>query len=68
MRVAPTSLDYSTLAVAEAGGSVIAATSAALDGVLAVLITVSSGLTQYRSNFLYSNNSTSAYIGFSAEL
>jgi carbon monoxide dehydrogenase subunit G len=68
MRVAPTALDYSTLAVAEAGGSIIAVTSATLDGVLAVLANVSSGLSQYRSNFLYSNNSTSAYLGFSAEL
>jgi hypothetical protein len=68
MRIAPTSVEYSTIGAAEAGGSVIAITGVAIDGAYALLVSVASGLTQYRSNFLYSNNSTSGYIGFSAEL
>ena len=33
-----------------------------------IYISVASGMTSYRSGFITANNSTSAYVGFSAEL
>ena len=72
MRTAPSAIDYSTLGVAEGGGSIIAVTSAtfAYGSVNEVSLTtnVASGLTQYRPVHLFSNNSTSSYLAFSAEL
>jgi hypothetical protein len=71
MRVAPHTLDYSTLALYD-GVSVIAVTSASLlyndRNVGAVGMAVASGLTQFRPYLVLSNNSTSAFLGFSAEL
>ena len=71
MRVAPHSLDYSTIALYD-GVSVIAVTSASLlyndRNVGAVGMAVASGLTQFRPYLVLSNNSTSAFLGFSAEL
>jgi hypothetical protein len=71
MRVAPHSLDYSTIALYD-GVSVIAVTSASLlyndRNVGAVGFAVASGLTQFRPYLVLSNNSTSAFLGFSAEL
>jgi hypothetical protein len=73
MRTAPTSVDYSTLRLSDfaSGNSV---TSLTIDGnhngrsSAVVNAGVASGLTAYRSYALQSNNSTSGYIGFSAEL
>jgi len=42
--------------------------SAGGGNVIAVTATVASGLTQYRMYSIRTNNSTSGYIGFSAEL
>jgi len=74
MRVAPTSVDYSTLALQDYdGASVLSVTALSLSGgigknVAGVTADVASGLTQGRTCRLESNNSTSAYLGFSAEL
>jgi|LakMenEpi03Aug12_release.lakeMendotaPanAssembly.Ray.scaffolds.fasta_scaffold229116_2 hypothetical protein len=72
MRTNPTTLDFSTLGVAEGGGSVIAGTSATFnttnDKIAQVQIGVASGLTQFRPVTLYTNNSAAGFIGFSAEL
>jgi len=72
MRVAPTSVDFSDLQLGDdvAGPSTV--TSVSLDGTTSpwqstVIVGVASGLTQYRSYVLRSNT-TSSYIGFSAEL
>jgi len=74
MRVIPTSLDYSSnLRVSDTVGNQ-AVTSMSLNSnftnaqLAAITATVSSGLTQNRSYFLEANNSTSSYIGLSAEL
>jgi hypothetical protein len=73
MRVAPTSMDFSTLANYD-GQTITAVTTAALGGsvqsqsVAYVAANVASGLTQYRPYKLIANNSTSAFIGFNAEL
>lgn len=71
MRVAPSSLDYSTLAVYD-GVSVIAVSSLTLDAGTntdyASLNLGASGLTQFRPYFILGNNSSTAYLGFNAEL
>jgi hypothetical protein len=71
MRVAPTSLDYSSLAIDFSGVSASAVTvlagsqsSSAAYGMNAT----TTGLTQFRTYDLCNNNSTSGYIGFGAEL
>jgi hypothetical protein len=75
MRTAPTSVDYSTLGLQDGVGSIIGVTSltltsAAQQGHNNGMITTVAGATttQYRFYFLIANNSTSGYIGFSAEL
>ena len=73
MRAVPTVLDYSTLAIQEDFlGGVIAVTSATLSASTQSLglfqATVASGLTKFRPERMFGNNSTSAYVGFSAEL
>jgi len=75
MRVAPTSVDFSTLALQPfSGGSVLGVTALAFDTSTgntnwgSIIITVASGLTSDRVCRLVSNNSTSGYLGFSAEL
>jgi hypothetical protein len=74
MRTLPTAVDYSTIAVQPYGtGTITAVTSAVLGTVkglnpLNVTLNVASGLTQgvwYRA---LTNNSTSGYLAFSAEL
>jgi hypothetical protein len=74
MRALPTAVDFSTIAVQPYGtGTITAVTAAALGTIkglnpLNVELTVASGLTQgvwYRG---ITNNSTSGYLGFSAEL
>jgi hypothetical protein len=73
MRVAPTSVDYSTL-VCYDGTNLIAVSSLTLTGsgigvnVGRLALTMASGLTSFRMYQLAANNSTSAYVGFSAEL
>jgi len=74
MRVIPTAVDYATLAVQPYGtGTITSVSSVALDSVSArnlvtVAATVASGLTQGQVYRLFTNNSTSGYIGLSAEL
>jgi len=72
MRTAPSAIEYSTLGVAEGGGSIVAVTSATWSygsvNEVSLSTNVASGLTQYRPVHLFSNNSTSSYLGFSAEL
>ena len=73
MRVTPTAIDYSTLAAYD-NVNVVTATAAGIDTSLSsknslmVYTTHSSGITQYRPYVLTSNNSTSGYLGLSAEL
>lgn len=71
MRVSPTAIDYSTLAV-WGEDTAPAVTTAAIDinnpQTTAVLMTVASGLTQYRNYGCVAFSSGAGYIGFSAEL
>lgn len=73
MRVVPTSVDYSNLAVFDTG-TYPAVTSVTLQSnqsspqKISIAVNVASGLTQYRPVFLISNNSATGYLGFSAEL
>ena len=73
MRIAPTAIEYSTLALSD-GVTVTAVTSVSLSTALTnanyIGITpgVASGLTQFRFYTLNSNNSANGYVGFSAEL
>jgi hypothetical protein len=72
MRVKPSSIEYSTLQGYD-GSSLLGAVSALTLGGDAtndwtVLTATLSGMTQYRPTQLIANNSTSAYLGFSAEL
>jgi hypothetical protein len=72
MRIAPTSVDFSTLAVLNAGGSQQAVSGLALSfaGSFSSMIQATVGVSLVAGNgaLLVANNSTSAYIGFSAEL
>ena len=73
MRVTPTSVDYSTVAVTD-GAAVYAATAVALASnqndakFAAYTMTFASGVTQFRYYYVVSNNSATGYLGFSAEL
>ena len=73
MRIAPTVIEYSTLALSD-GVTVTAVTSVSMSTALTnanyIGITpgVASGLTQFRFYTLNSNNSANGYVGFSAEL
>jgi hypothetical protein len=74
MRVTPTSVNFSTLGVQPFGtGTITAVTSLVVDTISTKMIpvanvTVASGLTQGTMYRLITNNSTSGYLGFSAEL
>ena len=73
LRNTPTSIDYSTIRVVDSvNGFAVTSVTFAYGGDNAwaprLSCTVSSGLTQYRPYFISGNNSTSAYIGLSAEL
>jgi hypothetical protein len=75
MRVTPTSVDFSTLTSQEApGGTLRAVTSVGIGSstsgrnTATLTMTVASGLTANRVIRVLGNNSTSAYIGVSAEL
>lgn len=74
MRTIPTAIDYSTLEVSDQVNAGVAVTGVAFTPTvtsttqLAIYISVASGLTQYRNYYLRGSNSTSAYLGFTAEL
>ena len=73
MRVFPSTLTYSLLAVAEAALGTISVTSATLGYVSnktigLVMSVATAGLTQHRPIQLFSDNSTSAFVAVSAEL
>jgi hypothetical protein len=72
MRVAPTAVDFSTLQLTDYLGGDFTVTAAALasNGITnsAVELTVASGLTSSRPMLVRTNNSLSAYLGFTAEL
>jgi hypothetical protein len=72
LRTAPTSVEFSTLRVSD-GTNAQAVTALTLDVQSSphyanIGATVASGLTQFRGYTLQANNSTSAFLGFSAEL
>jgi len=72
LRTAPTAVDYSTLALSVSGSSQ-AVTGIALDNISStnatIVVTCASGsYTTGQIVFLINNNSTSGYLGFSAEL
>ena len=73
LRTRPTSIDFSTLSLSDgAGGGFVTITAATIDQasetIVNVSCTVASGLTQHRTYAIQANNTTSAFIGFSAEL
>ena len=73
MRVAPTSVDFSTLNLST-GGTNTAVTSLTIlsnnngNGIAVVYPVVASGLTANRPYSLTANNSTNGFLGLSAEL
>jgi hypothetical protein len=72
LRSTPTSIDYANLGLYD-GGTTTAVTVLATDTGISkdlarLAVTTASGITQYRPYELLSDNSTSAYVGFSAEL
>jgi hypothetical protein len=72
MRVNPTAVDYNGGKLADGAGGEYAITAITInqsDSKSPLLFcTVASGLTQYRVYYTFSGNSTSAYIGLTAEL
>ena len=72
MRTTPTGLEFSTLAFGDFTTSALAVTTGAFDAASPTGMTVNfntSGTSvQYRPYALFTNNSTSGYLGFSAEL
>ena len=73
MRIVPTSVDFSTLALVD-GVTSTAVTTCTIDSNVTsnnfgvVTASVASGLTQYRPYYLRQNSSAAGFIGFSAEL
>ena len=71
MRTAPTAIDFSTVLVAD-GSSLFTVTGLTIDqaarNITSLNAAVASGLTQFRPYGCGANNSTSAFIGLSAEL
>ena len=71
MRTVPSLLEYSTLAVYD-GVTLTAVTSAAINvwsrNIATINATVAAGLVAFRPYELIANNSSSSYLGFSAEL
>jgi hypothetical protein len=72
MRVVPTAVDYSTLRVTD-GATAFTITSLTIGGECNTIsfklnVSVASGLTAYRPYDISANSSSSAYLGFSAEL
>jgi hypothetical protein len=71
LRAAPSAVDFSTLRINDTA-TAFAVTSFAIDqtsqNCIGVTAVTAGSLTQYRPYSLSANNSTSAYVGFSAEL
>jgi hypothetical protein len=71
LRANASAIEYSNLSTSD-GTTITAVTSATLDNatkkVQKVNIAVASGLTAYRPYYLLANNTSSFYIGFTAEL
>ena len=72
MRVAPTAIDYGSLGVTDSVTTTavtsVTVSQAGKNGSVCNFFTGGTALTQYRPYIANANNSTSAYIGFSAEL
>jgi hypothetical protein len=72
MRVYPSSVDFSLLAIQDGTNSRIAVTNLTLSerskDLTNVNVTVASGATQYRPYFLSQNSNATGYLGFNAEL
>jgi hypothetical protein len=72
MRVVPTSVDFSTLQIGDVTNTYYTVTGMALNvsttTTIAACDTTSSGMTTSRWAYLRANNSTSGYVGLSAEL
>jgi hypothetical protein len=73
MRVKPTALEFSTLAVYDVGGAAFYAATAVTNSIPSkntsgIIITVASGLTTQRPFIAVTNNSLSGYLAFTAEL
>jgi hypothetical protein len=74
LRSKPTSIEFSTLAIADYASAGVAITGVSLTSntgsanVTLATMTVASGLTTYRPYVVYANNSTTAYLGLNAEL
>lgn len=74
MRVAPTLVDYSNLAIFDGVNVISGITNAIMQPLNVttdtayVSVTKSASVTQFRPYFLINSNSTSGYLGFSAEL
>jgi len=72
MRVAPTSVEYSTVIIYDGASLLSSPTGIALDNsstkIAKIGITGLTSIVAYRPNWLLTNNSTSGYLGFSAEL
>jgi hypothetical protein len=72
MRVAPTSVDFSTLQIGDVTNTYYTVSGMALNvsttTTIAACDTTSSGMTTSRWAYLRANNSTSGYVGLSAEL
>ena len=74
MRVTPTAIEYSNVAVNLPGAGNTTLTSLAIvstessPDIVQMSATVASGLTQYRPYYLLNNNNTAAYVGYTAEL
>lgn len=71
MRAIPTSIDFSTIALADTIGA-FAITAVTFSGSntlgIPTLIFTSSGLTQFRSYYVVGNNNAAGFLGISAEL
>ena len=71
MRAIPTSIDFSTIALADTSGAFgITAVTFSGSNTLGIptLIFTSSGLTQFRSYYVVGNNNAAGFLGISAEL
>jgi hypothetical protein len=74
LRTAPTSIDFSSVAIADGTNAAIAVTALVIQGTtngtnsFNLVATVAASGVQYRPYYLLANNSSSAYVGWSAEL
>jgi hypothetical protein len=71
MRVSPTALEYSSLNLADGANTITTISAIIIDQTSSNFVlakATATGLTQYRPYVYQANNSTSAYLAFSAEL